>query len=454
MKSLMKILSRYVLSAAATSIILLIINFTVLTVWLYQSASEYGKNYTVSQMAEELTEADGIYSLSEPVARELKNKQQWAMLIDEKGAVAWSTDLPSDVPLNYKLTDVAGLSRWYLKDYPVKVWQHENGLFVVGSPKNSMWKIGLELPMKLVNNSEILIPALLILNLITAVLLALLFGYRLFLALKKLTAGIESLARMQPVSLPAQGILGDLATGINHASAQLIRQESALNKRDNARTTWIAGISHDIRTPLSVIMGYAGQMEEDNTLNKKQQELAVTIRIQCQKIKALINDLNLASKLEYDMQPIRKEEFLLAPLIRSIVAELLNSNCSPRHTLSLSIDENAQNISIIGDSQLIKRAITNIILNSIRHNPDGCDITIQLNTGSGTAFLSVTDNGTGFPVQTLKRLNHPIEPMELDNHGLGLTIVRQIMKAHNGTASFSNVTGGGCRVTLYLPEET
>ncbi len=57
---------------------------------------------------------------SEPVARELKNKQQWAMLIDEKGAVAWSTDLPSDVPLNYKLTDVAGLSRWYLKDYPVK----------------------------------------------------------------------------------------------------------------------------------------------------------------------------------------------------------------------------------------------------------------------------------------------------------------------------------------------
>ncbi len=128
-------------------------------------------------------------------------------------------------------------------------------------------------------------------------------------------------------------------------------------------------------------MGYAGQMEEDNALNKKQQELAVTIRIQCQKIKALINDLNLASKLEYDMQPIRKEEFLLAPLIRSIVAELLNSNCSPRHTLSLSIDENAQNISIIGDSQLIKRAITNIILNSIRHNPDGCDITIQLNTG-------------------------------------------------------------------------
>ncbi|WP_277409601.1 hypothetical protein [Lacrimispora xylanisolvens] len=135
MKSLMKILSRYVLSAAATAIILLIINFTVLTVWLYQSASEYGKNYTVAQMAEELTESDGIYSLSESVANELKNKQQWAMLIDEKGSVAWSTNLPSDVPHNYKLTDVAGLSRWYLKDYPVKVWQHEKGLFVVGSPK-------------------------------------------------------------------------------------------------------------------------------------------------------------------------------------------------------------------------------------------------------------------------------------------------------------------------------
>lgn len=452
MKSMMKILSRYVLSAASAAIFLLIINFTTLAVWLFQAAGEYGKNYTVAQMAEGLVVFNREYTLSEPIAAELDQNRQWTMLIDEKGAVIWSRNLPADVPLTYSLTDVAGLSRWYLKDYPVKVWQHKDGLFVVGNPKNSMWKIGIEFPMKTMGNFRFWIPLFLILNLVTAVILALLSGLRLFLSLKKLTKGIEDLAQMKPVSMPAQGILGDLASDINQASSQLIRQEAALNKRDNARTTWIAGISHDIRTPLSVIMGYAGQMEEDNTLTRDQQELAVIIRSQCQKIKALINDLNLASKLEYDMQPLRREEIRLAPLIRSVAADLLNSRISDKHTLSVSIDEGAQNTTLNGDSMLIKRAITNLILNSMGHNPNGCDIKIQLSWSFGTTLLSVTDNGTGFPAQTLNRLNQPMEPMELDNHGLGLTIVRQIMNVHGCTTSFSNLAGGGCRVILTLPD--
>lgn len=452
MKTMIKILSRYVLSAAAVAILLLIINFTILAAWLFQSAREYGKNYTVNQMADGLTQSDGEFSLSAPIAAELDQNQLWAMLIDREGNVIWNRNLPPDVPLTYTLTDVAGLSRWYLRDYPVKVWQHKDGLFVIGSPKNSMWKIGIELPMKTMDNSRFWVPVFLILNLVTAVILALLFGLRLFLSLKRLTTEIENLAQMKPVSLPSQGILGDLASGINHASSQLIRQETALNKRDNARTTWIAGISHDIRTPLSVIMGYAGQMEEDKALTRDQQELAVIIRSQCQKIKALINDLNLASKLEYDMQPLRKEEIHLTSLIRSLAADILNSSISDKHTLDILIDENAQNIIINGDSQLIRRAITNLIQNSMEHNPDGCDIRIRLSSGSGTTLLSVTDNGTGFPLQTLERLNLPLEPMALDNHGLGLTIVRQIINVHDGTASFSNLAGGGCRVILTLPD--
>jgi signal transduction histidine kinase len=152
------------------------------------------------------------------------------------------------------------------------------------------------------------------------------------------------------------------------------------------------------------------------------------------------------------MQPLRREEIRLAPLIRSVAADLLNSRISDKYTLSVSIDEGAQNTTLNGDSMLIKRAITNLILNSMGHNPNGCDIKIQLSWSFGTTLLSVTDNGTGFPTQTLNRLNQPMEPMELDNHGLGLTIVRQIMNAHGGTTSFSNLAGGGCRVILTLPD--
>ena len=75
------------------------------------------------------------------------------------------------------------------------------------------------------------------------------------------------------------------------------------NKRDQARSDWINGISHDIRTPLSVVMGYASQMESDGSLGERQREQAGIIRRQSETIRSLVGDLNLTMRLDYEMQP-------------------------------------------------------------------------------------------------------------------------------------------------------
>ncbi len=500
MKSMMKVLSRYVLSAAAVAVLLLVINATVLIVWLFTEKND--KNYyNISQTANQLTATNDGYELSQSGKTQLEQNQQWAMLLDQGGKVIWNFMLPTDVPLTYSISDVAGFSRWYLKDYPVSVWRHDGGLLVVGSPKNSMWKLGIMIPQKSMNNLGFWVPFFLVMNCLTAILLALIFGLRLFRSLKRLSNGVQDMTRKRPVSLPVNGVLGDLAMGINEASSQLILQEAALKKRDDARTTWIAGISHDIRTPLAVAMGYSSQLEEDERLLQEQRDLAGIVRRQCQRIKDLVSDLNLASKLEYDMQPLRKEQTPLAPLIRSVAVDIINDNLSDRHTLEVSIKDNAQNRCLLGDKQLLKRAVSNLILNSIKHNAEGCDITIELSMDGENFILSVADNGTGFPDDVLQRVNgiknksdntgkneginegenesknlsgnltedvdgnltqnmgenvaeNPAETdskKEQSSHGLGLTIVRQIINAHNGSAHFSNLSGGGCRVICYLP---
>ncbi len=453
MKSMMKILSRYVLSAAAVAIILLVINFAALAAWIMQAGSNARRDYSVSQIANELTISHERYVFSEPAETQIDKNHQWAMLLNDNGAVIWNRNLPSDVPLQYSLSDVAGFSRWYLKDYPVYVWRRTDGLFVLGNPKNSMWKHNMEFSQKVMENSQFWLPLFLILNAVTAILLALLLGYRLFSSLRRLSGGIEDMAQKRPVKLPAHGILGDLALGINQASAQLTRQEAALNKRDNARTTWIAGISHDIRTPLSLAMGYASQLEEDLSLPPARRNQANIIRRQCEQIKTLVSDLNLASKLEYDMQPLRKERVALAPLLRSVVTDILNSGIPDIYTLKVMIQENAQNSFVHADNELLRRAVCNLINNSINHNPEGCDIQIVLKKNPEGCIFSITDNGAGFPAETLDRLNDPKEPMELKNHGLGLTIVRQIIMAHDGSIEFRNLVEGGCRVVFYLPTD-
>ncbi|MPM82205.1 Adaptive-response sensory-kinase SasA [bioreactor metagenome] len=295
------------------------------------------------------------------------------------------------------------------------------------------------------------IPAVFILNGLIAVLLALLFGLRLFRSLKPLAKGIEDMAQKRPVELSTRGLLGHLAEGINKTSAQLTKQETALCKRDNARTTWIAGVSHDIRTPLSIVMGYASQLEEDLELPQPKREQAGIIRRQSERIKALVSDLNLASKLEYDMQPIRRNTISLAALLRQIVVDFLNSGLSDSYSIDTAINENAQNSMVNGDEELLRRAVSNLIANSIRHNPNGCAIKITLEKDCGNYSLTVSDNGVGFASDILEKLNRPKSAAQLENHGLGLTIVRQIIKAHGGTTAFRNLPEGGCTASLCLP---
>ena len=388
MKGMMKILSRYLLSAVGVALILLVVNFAVLVVLIIQSGQDVEKEFSISQFSESLTSENGTYKLSETSHNAIEKQYQWAMLIDNDGNVVWSMDLPDDVPLKYSVSDVAGFTRWYLNDYPVTVWRRTDGLFVLGSEKGSIWKYSMDESQTTLDNIKVWVPAVLILNSLIAVLLALLFGIRLFRALKPLAKGIEDMAGNEPVELSTRGLLGNLAAGINKTSAQLTKQEAALSKRDNARTTWIAGVSHDIRTPLSIVMGYASQLEEDSELPQSNREQAGIIRRQSERIKMLVSDLNLASKLEYDMQPLRKNEIPLAVLLRCVAADFLNSGLSDSYSFDVTISENAQNVLACVDEELMRRAVSNLIANSIQHNPNGCAIKVTLRKGLGNCILS------------------------------------------------------------------
>lgn len=452
MKSIMKILSRYVLSAVGIALVLLIINFSMLAAWAVQSSSIDKKENSISQLSDGLMFENGAYKLTEKTKESILGRYQWAMLLNNDGSVVWSLNLPADIPLKYTVSDIVSFTRWYLKDYPVHVWRRTDGVFVLGSKKGSMWKHGIEMSQKVMDNTLVWIPAILILNTIIAIFLALLLGLKLFRSLKPLARGIEDMANKQPVELNTNGLLGDLAIGINKTSAQLVNQETALTKRDNARTTWIAGVSHDIRTPLSLVMGYASQLEDDTELPSSKREQASIIRRQSERIKTLVSDLNLASKLEYDMQPIRKTIVLPAVLLRGVTAEFLNNGLEDIYSIDLIVSDNAQNVMINGDEDLLRRAVSNLISNSLRHNPNGCAIKVTLETDLRNCTIYVSDNGVGFTPESLNKLNLAAGSAALENHGLGLTIVRQIVKAHGGTSEFRNLPEGGCRITLCLPE--
>lgn len=327
----------------------------------------------------------------------------WLMLIDGGGDVVWSRALPDDVPRHYTLSDVAAFSRWYLGDYPVRTLIRPDGLLVMGAPKGSLWKYNISAGLRLLRRLPFFFAAL----------------------------GLASLGGTLAVS----ALL----------SRHWFRKEQA--RIDAARSGWINGVSHDIRTPLSVVMGYAGQMEGDAALPAPYRERAAVIRRQSQTIRDLVNDLNLTMRLDCAMQPLRCEWVAPSALLRQITADFINGGLAAGHSVALELPP-LPLPQLWADPFLLRRAIGNLLSNCVVHAPPDCHIRLGAQAQGDALAIWVESGGAS----AAPPVDAPRAPLEEDGgaaHGTGLRLVRQIAAAHGGTAEF--FPGDSFRCELRLP---
>lgn len=171
----------------------------------------------------------------------------------------------------------------------------------------------------------------------------------------------------------------------------------------------------------------------------------------------LINDLNLASKLEYNMQPIHPERQNLISVIRQVVVDFINMNIDEKYTIEWQTDEALTSCPVNIDKDLIKRAISNLIQNSINHNEKNCHIFVRVLTEDSHCKIIVADDGIGATDEQIEKLNCSPHYMVCDEntseqrHGLGLLIVKQIIFAHNGKMTIRHSEYDGFEVDLSLP---
>jgi len=204
----------------------------------------------------------------------------------------------------------------------------------------------------------------------------------------------------------------------------------------------------------SMILGYAGQLESSATLTDAEHQKAAVIVKQSNRIKNLINDLNLASKLEYDMQPLKKRQENAIAIVRQVVVAFMNMDIEEKYPIVWNTDENLSSCIIEADGDLLKRAVENLIQNSINHNENGCTIFISVAEDAENCMIYIEDDGIGADEKLIEQLNHTLHYMVCDTstseqrHGLGLLIVKQIISGHNGTVLI------GKSAALKIPKQT
>jgi hypothetical protein len=272
------------------------------------------REYSSSEIADSMVEtAEGLAFGAERTPQEWMNGYEWAMVLDDVGNIRWSYGLPQELNHAYTPGDIAKFARWYLADYPVFCWTEPYGLFVIGLPKGSLWKYSIYSSPDFALSMVRVLPAAALGLLLLGLALCFWLSWRGAKRLETVANGLEALAQGQTVQLPTDGFAGELAEKLNQTGAQLQAKNEMLSRRDNARTQWIAGVSHDVRTPLALILGWAEQLEQDALLPDSSRQKAAGIRTQCEKLRTLIDDLNLTSKLEYGAQPLRRKDLRAGP---------------------------------------------------------------------------------------------------------------------------------------------
>lgn len=464
MKSVPKLIRRFVGILLLSSILLITLNIVLLVVLTMSQMPNSTPWKTAEQVADALfLTDDGNYTLTDEMASELEASGIWGILIDnDTRQVVWQTDnLPETIPLSYTLSDIASLTRGYIDGYPTFTGEAPSGLVVLGYPRDSFWKhMWASWDYQLIANLPKTALVVLVINVTVIFLIYIIANTRLLKSVKPITKGIQYLSLGKPVSLKERGLLSEISANINRTSDILQEQKFQLKKKDTARANWIAGVSHDIRTPLSMIMGYAGQLTNDTTLTEEERKKAAVIVKQSERMQNLINDLNLASKLEYNMQPINPKQQNMIAIVRQVVVDFMNMDIDDKYPIEWMTADTLTVCSVNADKDLMKRAVSNLIQNSINHNEQGCKIYVNVTAENGNCTVTVSDDGVGATEEQICKLNHSPHYMVCDEntteqrHGLGLLIVKQIVSAHFGTTVVEHSPYGGFSVKFMLPMET
>ena len=447
MKTVGRMVRRYILAAFAVVLLVFTVNTALLVgiVIHYGSSSLRDGFSPVGKYAESFSQTEDGYAPDSSLA--WQQHFAWAMLLSDSGEILWSEDLPEKLNHPYTVPEVAAFSRWYLKDYPVMVYRNDYGLLVAGKPIGSMTRFDFYMDNDILYALLSTFLPLLLLDLGLVLAICLLLGWRGAKPLRALAEGIGLLAEGKEVHLKESGPTAELAEKLNQTSRHLQKQNELIARRDMTRANWIAGVSHDIRTPLALIMGYGEQLAQQFPPQSEPRKKADAICTQSKKIKALIEDLNLTFKLQYNAQPLRRTPIQMGAWLRRCVADFCDS-LGQTHSLDLTIREPAGQTTLEADGELLTRTLDNLLNNSVRHNPSGCEIQVMAELEDGQFVLTVRDNGAGYPEAVLQNLSDTCSDPNAP-HILGMHLVRQIVAAHGGQASFRN--DSGAVAVLQLP---
>ena len=254
------------------------------------------------------------------------------------------------------------------------------------------------------------------------------------------------------VDIRALDEVGDLARSFNNMTRQLSDQRDKLLQAERV-AAWrelARRLAHELKNPLMPLQITVENMVRAKKLPKKQfdevfKESTATLTEEIDNLKTIVGRFSDFSKLP---KP-EAVEMDAREAVRRVV-KLYGPALEEKH-IELGTSIGAEPLPILGDSELLHRALSNLVLNAMDAMPEGGTLTVSAVRAKETARISVSDTGAGLTPEECERLFTPYYTTKQHGTGLGLAIVQSVVADHNGTIAVESVEGGGARFVIGLP---
>lgn len=465
-----KITLRYIISIICVVMLVTVLNiigiFGVLILSNHKSPDPTENNLT-RNFSNYIQLEDDKIDLSQEGKDILDKKGMWIQILDENSNQVYTYNSPKG--LNTKYTPIELINGYkYAGGLPnsgsdnilvsSKKIEDIEYTYLLGFDRSKLDKfILIYTPENLLDTVIKIIRIILFIDLIIALIVGYIFSINLTKPMRNIIKGVENLEEGKfDIYYKEKGLYVSVYKKLNKLADTLKSNETERNKLDKLKEEWIANISHDIKTPLSSIKGYAEILSDEGyEINREEaKEYGVIINEKSEYIKELVDDLNLTMKLKNSDRALNKNGENIVRIIKDSVIQILND---PKYSnRDIEFISNKDYIEKSVDSMLFKRVINNLVYNALIHNNKDVKIKVEVDyKNEDEIIINIEDNGKGIEKQDLERIfeRYYRGTNTGESHkgsGLGMAIAKDIVIAHGFNIYINSEVGKGTQVRILI----
>ncbi len=424
------------------------------------ATSAWPKNFT-DQFSKYISMTDGKPGVTPDGIQLIRQYGLWFQLLNENGEAVLSLGETYGKAARYTVSDLIrmdgstqdnGKETVYLGFYKADGAERH---YIIGFPVN-ISTVTMYLNGSHFTSGRAVLMILLICGFLFLILAGFAYGLWITRQMRKVTGAVESIAARTYLPADGKGFLKDVYLHLNRLDHEIRLSDETKLGTDRQREEWIANMTHDIKTPLSPIKGYAELLADtrDAVTVEQMHVYAQTILKNANRAERLINDLKLMYQMEGGIIPLHMERTNVSRFVKEAVIDLINT---PEYEgRDIRFESGCFDAYAMLDASLMVRALNNIIINAVVHNPPDTIITVSVTLSDGIA-VRVRDTGKGLTPEEAERLFDRYyrgsgSGEKPEGSGLGLTIAKQIVSLHEGLLKIQSTLGQGTEITVILPE--